>query len=236
MKSGLLLPNIPMPLGVKTQFYPPPANSVLYLPGYPPLGATIRDFSGQGNHGTISGATWTRLSSGLWCLSFDGTDDEVGFGNILALTDLTIELWEYHTSDKYQYILSKAQGTGYERNYLVHKLDTNVVRFTRCNGVDDVYNLDTTVVASINTWNYIVITEISKAVSIYINAGTPKTGSYALTVTSTQNPLTIGFCAGDDTLTRHFIGNIGLCRIYNRALSPAEITSHYNQERHLFGV
>uniref|UniRef100_A0A6M3KMJ4 Uncharacterized protein n=1 Tax=viral metagenome TaxID=1070528 RepID=A0A6M3KMJ4_9ZZZZ len=59
---------------------PAPANSVLYLTGYPPLGSTIYDRSGQDNDGTITGATWVRLPSGLYGISYDGTDDLVDCG------------------------------------------------------------------------------------------------------------------------------------------------------------
>lgn len=57
------------------RFPPPPADSVLYFPGYPYAGSVIKDFSGQGNDGTIYGATWKRLPSGLLVLSYDGSDD-----------------------------------------------------------------------------------------------------------------------------------------------------------------
>ena len=54
------------------RFPPPESGNVLYLPGYPAQGSTIQDFSGNGNNGAITGATWTRLSSGLWVLSICG--------------------------------------------------------------------------------------------------------------------------------------------------------------------
>ncbi len=58
--------------------YPPaPSGSVLYLPGLPGYGDTIWDRTGNGNHGTITGATWTRTAGGLPLLSFDGANDLV---------------------------------------------------------------------------------------------------------------------------------------------------------------
>jgi len=68
---------------------------VLYLPGYPGTGATIRDFSGYGNHGTITGATWVRLSSGLWVQNHDGSDDKtkLAVNTDLDLSTLTVLLW-----------------------------------------------------------------------------------------------------------------------------------------------
>jgi len=53
-------------------FSPPELGCVLYLSGLPNSGSKIHDRSPYGNHGAITGATWQRLPSGLWCLSFDG--------------------------------------------------------------------------------------------------------------------------------------------------------------------
>jgi hypothetical protein len=81
----------------KILFEPPELGCVLSL-GLPAGSSKIRDRSPYGHIGTITGATWVKLSSGLWCLSFDGVDDMVGCGNpgSLQLTgDLTAEAWLY---------------------------------------------------------------------------------------------------------------------------------------------
>ena len=71
---------------------------VLHLPGLPGGDSTIHDRSPYGNHGTITGATWKRLPSGLWCLSFDGSDDyvTVGLGASINITGpFTTKAWVY---------------------------------------------------------------------------------------------------------------------------------------------
>ncbi len=88
-------PRLPS-LGVGVQrnkILPTVLDSVLYLPGLPGFGPTIYDYSitartGTPNHGAISGATWTRLPSGLWGLSFDG-DDYVNITNSTTMRFLT---------------------------------------------------------------------------------------------------------------------------------------------------
>ena len=42
---------------------------------YEGSGDTLHDTSGNGNHGTIYGATWKQEANGKWCLEFDGVDD-----------------------------------------------------------------------------------------------------------------------------------------------------------------
>ena len=66
----------------------PPIGCVLDLPGLPGNGSYSYDRSPYGNHGTIIGAVWKRLPSGLWCLDFDGLDDNVNCGNASAF-DIT---------------------------------------------------------------------------------------------------------------------------------------------------
>ena len=55
-----------------------PQGAVLYMPGLD-YGNwhtnTILDYSGQANNGTITGATTTRLSSGLPYLAFSAIDN-----------------------------------------------------------------------------------------------------------------------------------------------------------------
>ena len=50
---------------------------------YEGSGTVLHDTSGNGNHGTINGATWTKLSNGKWSLSLDGSDDYVSMPNNL---------------------------------------------------------------------------------------------------------------------------------------------------------
>ena len=79
------------------RFPPPSAGSVLYLPGYPAQGSVIQDFSGEGNDGTITGATWKNdTPGGIWYLYYDGGDDSTSCGNDVSLnitSELTAEVW-----------------------------------------------------------------------------------------------------------------------------------------------
>ena len=80
-------------------FDPPPFDCVLYLPGLPGGSSTIHDRSPWGNHGSITGAAWKRLSNGLWYLSFDGSDDYAAIADKDSLDfssgSFTVKLWLY---------------------------------------------------------------------------------------------------------------------------------------------
>ena len=94
----------------------PLANSVLYFPGYPGRGSTIQDFSGQGNHGAITGATWEKRLSRLWGLKFNGSTSKVVIPHSASISfaaDLYFKYWLIPTSaftgDRWVF----AKGTSY---------------------------------------------------------------------------------------------------------------------------
>ena len=62
------------------------ANLVANWPMKEGTGSSIADLSGNGNTGTITGATWVKTTGGDSCLSFDGTDDYVDCGNNASLS------------------------------------------------------------------------------------------------------------------------------------------------------
>ena len=79
-------------------------------PGLGPTGLTLRDWSGFGNHGTLTnGPTWA-ASQGKYALSFDGTNDYVDYGtgvNIYGLSQFSCSYWVYLASNINTYVLSR---------------------------------------------------------------------------------------------------------------------------------
>ena len=221
-------------------------GSVLYLPGHPGTGASIFDFSGQGNTGTIYGATWTRLPSGLWCLSFDGVDDYVSITEVSGLaftnaSDFSILAWVNKGDSSRGIIigdyLSGAVGTislevftdGIIRTYL-QTTDAYVkdyrsggaVTYGRFSLVGSTYAGAT---QTIHIYIDTVDQDLTKTRDETLN-GSLRSGS--------------GFKIGKDNRPDPsaiwFDGLIGELTIYNRVLSALEIANHFNRERHLFGV
>ena len=226
---------------------------VLYLPGLPGTGASIFDFSGQSNTGTIYGATWTRLPSGLWVLDFDGLDDYVNCGaeTSLAITgSLTLKCWVKldvviaSQPDAYPSFIVKQVNSHTNRNYGIHiDKSGNIIGFMGRNVAGNAWIFLVTATASTycndlrwhlvhgvwdrgNTTAYIYVdnVEVVKA------TGQTNGDLY----TAGDNRVSIGrMTAFADSFLD---GLIALPRIYNRALSALEIMRHFNQERHLFGV
>ncbi len=216
--------------------FSPDSSCVLWMPGQDdPQSAVIRDRSGSRTHGAITGATWVRLSSGLWCLSFNGTDQYVTIGDVASLDitgDISIEFW---------FNLSKLPSVATRRYYLIGK--SNAVA-TNGWGVDfpttdRMYFRTHQAAASqatftavdlyvISTWYHFRATRTGNDALIYLN-------DIDVTATSAAhvNPTPAGQTAyigasGTDLETE---GMIALPRVYN-----AVVAGHYNEERHLFGV
>jgi len=216
---------------------------VLWLPGQDdPQSSTIRDRSGNGNDGTITGATWTRQSKGLWALYFDGTDDyaDCGAPSVLdfgSATDFSIEFWLKTNYDATQYrgLVSKRPDYGTSDGFAVGMTATEKINFYIADGTNYVdVSSDTSV--KDDTWHQVVVTaDRDGNAQHYLDGATDGTATSITSVgdiTSADN-LIIGAL----TSTGRFCqGNVALLRIYNRLLSSLEIQNHFNQERHLFGV
>ena len=220
------------------KFVPDP-TCILWLPGqedYP--SATIRDWSGNGNHGTITGATWVRLRSGLWVLNFGG-DDYIDCGSNSSLnfttSDFTLIQWMKITNVTADRTLFN-RGTYNVDGYWWHFDNANrfLVFGTHQSGA--VQRSNSTVGSiSVNTWYHCAVTKIGTGVGsviLYINAvaDTPVQGNHVNPATSSDTPWIGAYQSTDYRM----VGNIGLPKAYSRGLSAPEIQNFFNQERHLF--
>lgn len=235
-ERGLVLPNI----GVKMekQMYPPPAGSVLYLSGYPPLGATIIDHSGQGNHGTITDATWTRLASGLWCLSFDGTGDNVALPAAVGLNSAgTIKIWARTTNKTLtnQYIYTDCQDGS---NELILTWVGNLDAGISFNGYDNAAYQFQLAYANTNlannTWYHIVACFQDNDARLYVNGVLRDSDNTVNMDAYTHVKNHIGYYSGDTAWA--FNGNLALPTVMTSVWSDAQALNNFNQERHFFGI
>jgi hypothetical protein len=229
------------------KFAPPDDSScVLYLPGHPGVGTTITDFSGQGNHGTITGATWVKLPSRLWVQSFNGLT------NLITITDapsfnitatLTVLTWVTSTdiTAARQYILSKYNTTGNQREWAIIKEQLNGKFFVAfgdpVDGTLEGEQLSDSAYLVNNIWNHLGFTFSSGTCVLYANgqavASTVITGAVPATLFNGTSNVKVGATGADASL---WGGKIGLPRIFSSALTAPQIANIYQQERYLFGV
>lgn len=199
-------------------------------------GGLVQDLSTGGNAGTItpgssSGFVADSHGNSGEAYDFDGADTTIPTtltSNDDFLNGFTISAW----------IKAESAGEG-GNGRVVDKAESNIAinGFRYYLESSQVYfgiNEGATIGSGANTvpsnvWNHILVTVASDAtITHYINgaqSGLPSTTNVLSGIT-TANSLTIGNFAG--AASRTFDGSISDVRIYNRVLSPTEITELYN--------
>jgi len=248
MSVGLTIPSIPIPLEVSQKIIPPLANSALHCPGYLPLGATIKDWSGNGNDGTINGATWTRSNKGLWYLSYDG-NDYVGFGDVCKVTTESFALMTWINVPAIAGVEVLIQ----KENELAVTADAGYAFYLRTSNpylqllVTDGTTAVTASACATNpadsTWhfcsgNFNSATDVVEVFIDGVSQGTGTAGAAMGSIDNTEN-LEFGRDYNDNTpLQYYLVGSLCLNRIQigGTLLTAAQYLSIYNRERHLFNV
>ena len=191
--------------------------------------ATAFDRSGQGNDGTITGASIINGKVGQ-ALNFDGTDDTVitaSFRASLNITGpITISVWIYPHSltplgyigfvQKTNFSSSYYLGTGNNKTDISFYYGGTQVALTASN------------VLKLNQWQHVAVSYSSTGTDIYWNGTSAIHSDTIATPAGNNGSLEIGY--RDDT-SRWFDGIIDEVRIYNRALSADEVLRLYNLGR-----
>ncbi len=218
----------------------PSDGLVLYLPGLDYGNwhtGTIKDYSGQGNHGTITGATPTRLSSGLWVLSFDGTNDLVNCGSDSSLdftTNLTAIAWVKPSSLASNHTIF---GQSSNQSISIRMADDGVNTYTNWTVAGNDKGDFFAVGVSTDVWQMISVTFDSalpnQNLKVYKNDGSAVTANRGAGDTLTaSNTLYLSYFWGGF----RFNGIMGLPLLSNTTWSQSQIVDWYNQTLHLFGV
>lgn len=193
----------------------------------------LPDHSGNGNTGTIYGASWVAGRVAPYrALSFDGSDDYVGCGNGASLDitgAITVGVWVY--------ILGNASAV---RAGIVGKAGANEVtgwvvaqQSEALNDIRLYYSNTSFLIGTItrDKWYYLVFVYNGTNITPYID-GVPGTSGAASAFTSTTNSLEIGRNSG--RTGSRINGIVSGVRIWNRALSAREVLDHYHNQRRRF--
>src|SRR4029077_8904992 len=189
-------------------------------------GSTVADDSGNGNTGTIVNATWTTAGKYGNALSFNGTNARVDINDAASLhltTAMTLEAWvnPAAVSSAWRDLVYK----GNDNYYLMGTTDhSSLPGGGIIAGGTYAETFGTTTLAT-NTWTHLATTYDGATLRLFVNgvqvSSVVKTGNI---VTST-NPLQLG---GDSIYGQYFQGVIDEVRVYNVALTAAQVQADMN--------
>ena len=188
------------------------------------IGTTTAD-SSDNNIGTLLGAGWSNGKFGIGT-SFDGSSSYINCGTSPSLnlqSSFTLDAWVNQTnSTGYQTIINHgSQGASGE--YWLY-LSNGKVSLEVGNGTSHDFreNLSTAIGTG---WNHIIVTFNNGLVYAFVNG--IQTASVSLNISNTLGG-TQSLSIGKYPSNYYFNGLIDEVRIYNRTLSPTEVTQLYN--------
>ena len=184
------------------------------------------DLSGQGNTGTLTNMSTTtspvvgKLGQGL---KFDGSDDYVNVSNVSFTTSTTWSAWVKKTSNTASATFISATEGG--REYTLRN-DEGGTKFDFVwayagEGWGRIISPST---YPINQWFHVVVTHDTTTLKMYVNGSLVVSGG--ATTAASLSGINIGRRMYDSAY--YFPGTIDEVRIYNRALSAAEVLNLYN--------
>ena len=185
-------------------------------------GTTLADVSGRGHTGTIAGAVWSTAGRNGGALSFDGVNDMVTVADTAALdltNAMTLEAWvRPSTTNRWRTVALKEQSGA-----LVYSLySNNSGQRASTNLWLGSGEVEARSAASLptNAWTHLAATYDGAVIRLYVNGAL----SGSATATGSMPASTGAFRIGGNAVWDEFFGGlIDDLRLYNRALSAAEI-------------
>jgi len=201
------------------------------------IGGTIRDISGQGNHGNVVNiATSTfyvpgKIGQGL---NFDATNDVIDFGDIAdAVPQLTVSVWVKNSTvllASLDSIIAKDR-SGFTQ-WIMSRSSTEKYAFQVCNDTPTCVTATADSASATTDWTHVVGSYDGAEVQVYVNSVAADSTPPALTgnVRDRVDHMCLsgswnGSACVDAGVQAKIIDDV---RVYNRALSATEITMLYN--------
>ena len=196
-----------------------------WMPSMGVTGETLRDVSGNGNHGTLTNmdaaSDWVATSKGL-ALDFDGVDDEVLLNK--KMTDLVdsgspITLSALFKTQKNGIQIIVGNGSS-NRCYIAIGVNNGLSAYW---GFGAIQNSASTNAQIGYGWHFYAATYDGSTATGYLDG--VKTDEQFIGTPSFATTSNVSI--GRSVSSFPFQGNLGAARIYNRALSPTEIKQLY---------
>src|SRR3989344_5085329 len=196
-------------------------------------GASAADSSGNANPATLNGGVaWVAGKVGTGAVSLDGTNDYIdaphSASNSVSGNAVSISAWVYRTNtDLAPHIIAAKVVPGHSPpffSYSIHLLGGDIPSFWVSTGGGGGEHLQSPVPITANAWHHIIGVYDGSTKKIYVD-GVEKNSAFRNGNLNTYtSPLRIG---ANGALGELFKGYIDEVRVFDRALTPSEVTELY---------
>ena len=184
-------------------------------------GTTVTDASGNGNNGTITNATWVTTGKYGDALKFNGTSSLVTIPDAASLhlsTGMTLEAWVNPSTvnSAWRDVIYKGND-----NFYLEATSTNASKPDAGMIAGGSYaDAIGTAKLTASAWSFLTETYDGSTLRLYVNGTQVASTAHTGTIATSTNPLQIG---GDSIYGQYFAGLIDNVRVYNVALTAAQI-------------
>ncbi len=189
-------------------------------------GTVAADASGSGNAGTIAGPAWTTAGKYGSALTFDGVNDWVTVPDAASLdvTRMTLEAWVRPTAvASWRSALLKERPGGMVYSLYASQSNSRPVGQVDIGGER---NAQGTAAIAMNAWTHLAVTYDGTTLRLYVNGAATGSAVFAGSIPASTGVLRMG---GNSIWGEWFKGTLDELRVYNRALSQAEIQADMNR-------
>ena len=201
---------------------------------YPGSGTTWTDISGSGNNATITNGSYDSANGGS--IAFNGTTTGVYYTVIANSGDFTCEIWAKQTSANYGSAMMFG-GSNYfsgpdNCQLAVNGGDGSIVIALNNAGIS-VSPANASSATSVNNWCQVIWSRSGSTINIYANGVFKSSGTSNAQLRIDR----LGNVGGQPgSLGKWLLGNISSAKVYNRALSAAEVSQNFNALRYRYGI
>ena len=213
-----------------------PADSV----SYPGSGTTISNLASASLPGTMSNITYTNPY-----FAYNGTSSTLSVADAATLEpgtgDFSLEAWVYYSTitGSSRVIVSKTDGgLAADWSYGIRTISNGSTYFEVGNGTTSVTSPTFTVTTGqwyqvVGVWTNVA----SNSIALYVNGVSQGSNSHSFaSVKNSTRPMFFGSFDGGATFGQWFNGRMGVARIYNTALTGAQVLQNFNADRGTYGI
>ena len=206
---------------------------------YPGSGTTWTDLSGGGNTGTLTNGP-TYSSANFGSIVFDGTNDYVTIprnSNLIPTGNWSYECWfnlTTTTDPNYgQSFFGNLAGSSSTVDFDIRKGGNTMIFYCWNSGNGLITTINASYVFTAQKWEHFILTRETNTYNFYFNNQLVGSVTNANPVFDGSANMTIGVESGSFS---NFNGKMSAVRVYNRALSAAEISQNFNATRGRYGI